>query len=473
MFYYRLFRRLEIKSKKIVNKTNICIDYNDNYIQYLYEFKEKYYDSCSNGNLINNHAIKSCECDEEKCQNCSKEPFVENLCSECKNGFYQIENDNETFIGDYFNCFKNPEGYYLDQNEFVYKKCYYTCEACEIKGDNITHNCLKCNGDYPYEIEKNNFLNCYKYYSYYHNFDIKNNSHIINNISFLFGYSNIISNESESSINLYESNEIKELSYKTYTNINLTNNINYEEYSSFLIEELYTIDKCSEIISENDIKINSVNPIKNLEFKKMIDNILDKEKNETEIIKYYNILLEKVEEGSTSENYEPSDLDDEEEVIESEKITITLTTTEKQKNYSNNNTIIIDLGQCEILLRQFYNISVNETLYMKKIEVIQEGMEIPKIEYDIYYNLSGKNLQKLNLSICVNNSMNFFISMMINENLDILNSSNDYYNDVCYKSEKDRGFDITLKDRRKEFIESNKTLCQDDWSFFRALLYSS
>ena len=52
-----------------------------------------------------------------------------------------------------------------------------------------------------------------------------------------------------------------------------------------MIEELYTIDKCSEIISENDIKINSVNPIKNLEFKKMIDNILDKEKNETEIIK--------------------------------------------------------------------------------------------------------------------------------------------------------------------------------------------
>lgn len=100
-----------------------------------------------------------------------------------------------------------------------------------------------------------------------------------------------------------------------------------------MIEELYTIDKCSEIISENEIKINSVNPFKNLEFKKMIDNILDKEKNETEIIKYYNIILEKVEEGFTSENYEPSYLDVEEEVIESDKITITLTTTEKKKLY--------------------------------------------------------------------------------------------------------------------------------------------
>ena len=87
--------------------------------------------------------------------------------------------------------------------------------------------------------------------------------------------------------------------------------------------------------------------------------------------------MEKVEEGFTSENYDPSDLDNEEEVIESEKITITLTTTEKQKNYTHNNTTIIDLGQCEILLKQFYNISINETLYMKKIEVIKEGMKIP------------------------------------------------------------------------------------------------
>ena len=454
--------------KKIVNKTDICIDYNDNYIQYLYEFKGKYYDSCFNGTLINNHAIKSCECDKEKCQNCSKEPFVENLCSECKNGFYQIENDNETFIGDYFNCFKNPEGYYLDQNEFIYKKCYSKCETCEIKGDNITHNCLKCNSHYPFEIKKNNFLNCYQNYSYYHNFEKQNNSDSINNIIFPFEYSNLILNESESSIkdiNSFLSSEIKEISYEAYTNINLTNDINYEEYSSFLIEAPYTIDKYSEIISDKEITSNSVNPIKNLEFKKMIDKLLDREKNVTQIINYYGILLEKIEEGFTSENFDPSDLDKEEEFIESEKITITLTTTKKQRNYTNNNTTAIDLGQCEILLKQFYNISMNETLYMKKIAVIQEGMKIPKIEYDIYYNLSRKNLQKLNLSICTNNTMNVFLSMLINENLDILNSSSVYYNDLCYKSENDRGLDITLEDRRKKFIENNKTLCQDDCIF--------
>ena len=29
----------------------------------------------------------------------------------------------------------------------------------------------------------------------------------------------------------------------------------------------------------------------------------------------------------------------------------------------------IDLGECEILLRNYYNISNNETLYMKKIDI--------------------------------------------------------------------------------------------------------
>ena len=102
---------------------------------------------------------------------------------------------------------------------------------------------------------------------------------------------------------------------------------------------------------------------------------------------------------------------------------------------------------------------------MKKIEIKQEGTNIPKIQYDLYYNLSGKNLQQLNLSICANNTMNLFISMRINENLDILNSSSDYYNDICYISENDRGIDITLKDKRKEFIEENKTLCQENCTF--------
>ena len=37
----------------------------------------------------------------------------------------------------------------------------------------------------------------------------------------------------------------------------------------------------------------------------------------------------------------------------------------------------IDLGQCEIELRTFYNLSDNKVLYMKKIDINIPGMKIP------------------------------------------------------------------------------------------------
>ena len=81
-------------------------------------------------------------------------------------------------------------------------------------------------------------------------------------------------------------------------------------------------------------------------------------------------------------------------------MTVTFTTTENQKNNINNNMTSIDLGECEILLRNFYNISNNATLYMKKMEKIQEETKALKVEYDIYCKLSVKNLEKLNLTAC-------------------------------------------------------------------------
>ena len=72
---------------------------------------------------------------------------------------------------------------------------------------------------------------------------------------------------------------------------------------------------------------------------------------------------------------------------------LTLTTTKYQKNnLNNNNTTNIYLGECEEELKNFYNLSDNDIVYMKIIEIFQEGMRIPKIEYDLYCKLFGDNL---------------------------------------------------------------------------------
>ena len=102
---------------------------------------------------------------------------------------------------------------------------------------------------------------------------------------------------------------------------------------------------------------------------------------------------------------------------------------------------------------------------MKKIDVFQEGMKTPKIEYDVYSKLSVTHLIKLNLSICENSRISLSIPIAITESVDKLNSSSGFYNDICYTTTSESGTDISLEDRKKDFVDGNKTVCQEDCIF--------
>ena len=41
---------------------------------------------------------------------------------------------------------------------------------------------------------------------------------------------------------------------------------------------------------------------------------------------------------------------------------------------------------------------------------------------------------KLNLSICENSKLSILVPVEINEDLDILNGTSGYYNDICYNN---------------------------------------
>jgi hypothetical protein len=125
----------------------------------------------------------------------------------------------------------------------------------------------------------------------------------------------------------------------------------------------------------------------------------------------------------------------------------------------------IDLSDCEIELRKYYNISIDKKLYIKKIDAEQSGFQIPKVEYDIYSKLNDSNLIKLDKLVCSNIKINIRVPIKITENLDVLNSSSGYYNDICYTATSERGTDISLKDRKENYINDNKTVCQDDCDF--------
>ena len=145
-----------------------------------------------------------------------------------------------------------------------------------------------------------------------------------------------------------------------------------------------------------------------------------------------------------------------------ENILISLSTIEIQKANFNKNKTSIDLGECENIIKLKYNISENDTLFIFKIDYQENGMKIPKIEYELYYPLYSENLILLNLSICENIRTYLSIPVSINGNIDMYNSSSSYYNDFCYKITTESGTDISLKDRKNNFINNNLTLCEEN-----------
>ena len=93
----------------------------------------------------------------------------------------------------------------------------------------------------------------------------------------------------------------------------------------------------------------------------------------------------------------------------------------------------------------------------------EDGMKIPKLEYEVYYPLNNSNiLEKLNLSLCKDTKIEISIKVKINDIIDKYNPSSNYYNDICYKTTSESGTDIPLKTRRNEFIDNNMTLCEEN-----------
>ena len=205
----------KINKKKKVNKKDVCYNNFNKGIIYKWEYQGLYYENCINGNLMIDSKINYCNCDNKKCLYCSNISLIYDLCIDCNIGYYEKEDDENTF--GYKKCHKDPIGYYLDIIENKYKKCYYSCEKCEMKGNNIEHNCTECNRNYPIEFRVNNYSNCYENCKYYYYFDTNNNYHCTDNDTCPDEYPildetqcKLLGNKIENAIkNLIDSEEVK------------------------------------------------------------------------------------------------------------------------------------------------------------------------------------------------------------------------------------------------------------------------
>ena len=391
----------KLKQKILINN-NQCIHSCGVSTKYKNKNNGKCYNNCIKVSVYeNNSKTYKCNCESNECLLCPKTIVA------CSNNidFNYYPKENDPFNNDkYINFYKYLEGYYLGND--IYKKCYSTCKTCNIGGNNIDHNCNDCDDNYQMKFQHNNYNNCYEKCSFYYYFDNNNIYHCSEGPSCPNEFSKLIEAQKECIKN------------------NIKNNI----------ENL--------ILDKNEIEQMS---------------------NERQI-EYYDNLIDIIEKGMT--NHDTSEIDNgKDEIIEVGKTTWTITTSENQKRNININVTIIDLGDCEISLRDYYNISETEKKKKKKIDIVQDGMKIPKVEYDVYCKLFGTNLIKLNLTVCENDKILIYMPYELNGNVDELNSGSGYYNDICYTTTSEDGTDISLKDRKKEFIDKNKTVCQDDCKF--------
>ena len=397
----------EVNNNCIECKTN-NIYINGNNYDFLYELNKNGYKNCyieCPYYFFFDKDINKYYCTENKtCYGVYDKLIPErNECvNKCDNLYEVQDNDNPN---EYRKCYKDTTGYYLDTNDSIYKKCYYSCETCEIQGNNKTHNCKECSYNYSLEfkINNSNYSNCFNC-SYYYYFD-------------------------------------------EYENFHCTDNNTCPRIFPILDER-----ECIKAIEITNMEENNLNEC------------LNNEKTREKEIFCYDTILKDINDIFSSKFFDTTDIDNgQDQIIKIDKNKVILTTTENQKNNLNSDITTIDLGECEELLRKENNLSNSDKIYIKMLEVSQEEMRVPKVEYDIYTKLNGKNLTKLSLDSCQNTKISLSITINNVDNIDTLNISSGYYNDLCYTATTENGTDITLEDRKNEY--PSKAACQDGCDF--------
>ena len=120
--------------------------------------------------------------------------------------------------------------------------------------------------------------------------------------------------------------------------------------------------------------------------------------------------------------------DGEDLLIEDENSKYQLTSTSNQISNEYNNISTINLGKCENILRNYYNLSENESLIIFKVDLYIEGLISPLVVYEVYH---PRTKIRLDLIHCQDIQIKIYLPASIDENeLFKHDPSNNFYNDI-------------------------------------------
>ena len=210
-----------------------------------------------------------------------------------------------------------------------------------------------------------------------------------------------------------------------------------------------------------------------VEYQKIMDYInglIDKE-NIDEINKTYSILSDSIKNVDISSFKKDVTLN-------GENITYQITTSEIQKKTSHNSNVsVIDLGECEKIIKR--NISHEDDptpLLIIKIDVKKSKTKTTAVEYEVY---NPYTREKIDLSICINESIAIYAPVNLNDEetslydelssqgYDLFDVNNSFYTDSCATFTSSNGTDVSLLDRKDYYYNEDIVLCEDNCEYIK------
>ena len=469
------------------NKTGSCLYFNKSIYYGHYNCIDKpentYY--VINGNE-NTGIIKDCDI---SCKSCYGESTEGNTnCIECAENYFKTEHSNT-------NCLKAnliPNNYYLNIIDNIYYKCHPNCKSCNGSYNNITNdmNCNLCVNN-SFFLDGDDKNNCY-----YKEMLIETKKYYLSNIDNKFHHCY----HTCSSCQNYEPNETNHYCIncnKGYYFLENTTNC----FSDKTIIKNYYLDKstdlyiwkqCNEYCKACNLFANSdgdcVLTCPNGTYKNLL-NYSCSEYCPDDYVIYKDMCIDKAnEQNILISDFKYKILNnlnlymDKNQVINgSNFIGMVLSSNNMDPNEQIKNGIsAIDLGNCIQIIKDYHNISKNESLMILNIET----KNMSNINNDKSFNL-GKNTlleiydisgRELDLSICKEDikvmkyigdvkELDFQSAKSLSEQgIDVFNARDAFFNDICHPYNDPNGRDIILNDRRTD-IYQNATFCQYGCSY--------
>ena len=158
-------------------------------------------------------------------------------------------------------------------------------------------------------------------------------------------------------------------------------------------------------------------------------------------------------------------------IYQTENVVLQLSKLEDQINNNNSSISSIDLGKCEEILKQKYNIPNDESLIIFKSDIRSENSLSTFVQYEIYHpdtlaplDINECYEEQITISVPVNlneETLNLYDSLSIS-GYNLFDKNDSFYNDICATYTTENGRDMSMNDRQNAIEETGGSLnlCQ-------------